>query len=261
MEVIIKQTKEEACRLGARIIDRLLREKPSAVLGLATGSTPLLLYGELVRRHREEGLSFARTTSFNLDEYVGVSPTSPASYNHYMHEHLFRHIDMAPAAAHIPDGNSPDVSQSCEAYERMIKEAGGIDLQVLGIGHDGHLAFNEPSSSLSSRTRIKTLTAVTRRANAIPFGGEDKVPRHVITMGLGNIMEARSCLLLAFGKDKAEAIKAMVEGPLTASCPASMLQFHQHAMILIDQEASSHLVRRDYYTEVYLGKPDWQKWE
>lgn len=259
MEVIIKPSKESACELGAKIIARLMREKKGKViLGLATGSTPLLLYRELVRMHQEEGLSFKKAKTFNLDEYVGLSPSHPASYNTYMRENLFRHIDISPKAIHIPDGTAKDIPGSCEQYEKDMKKAGGIDLQILGIGHDGHLAFNEPSSSLTSRTRIKTLTKVTRRANAGPFGGEKLVPNHVITMGLGNIMEARICLLLAFGKDKAEAVKAMVEGPVSASCPGSILQFHQHAIVMIDEGAASLLARKEYYLEVYAGKPEWQ---
>ncbi|MBF0546100.1 MAG: glucosamine-6-phosphate deaminase [Candidatus Riflebacteria bacterium] len=261
MEVIIKNVKEDACKLGAKIISCLIHDKENTVLGLATGATPLLLYKELVRFHKQEGLSFKKVSTFNLDEYVGLSPKDPRSFNSYMSENLFKHIDISPEAINIPDGCAKDVLESCEAYERNIHNAGGIDLQVLGIGNDGHLAFNEPSSSLSSRTRIKTLTKVTRKANAESFGGEDNVPKHVITMGLGTIMETRSCLLLAFGKKKAEAVKAMIEGPITASCPASILQFHQHAIILLDSDAASLLTRREYYMEVYAGKPEWQKWE
>ncbi len=261
MEVIIKATQEEACRLGARIVAEVVRTRPHPVLGLATGSSPLPLYRELVRLHREEGLSFAHATTFNLDEYVGLDPAHPGSFRTCMEENLFRHIDLPRDRAHLPDGLAKDIPAHCAEYERMIAAAGGIDLQLLGIGSDGHLAFNEPSSSFRSRTRIKTLWTETRRANAGPFGSPEQVPHHCLTMGLGTIMEARRCLLLGFGRGKAQAIRDMVEGPVTASCPASLLQFHEHTIVLVDEEAGSLLQHRDYYREVYAGKPDWQRWE
>jgi glucosamine-6-phosphate deaminase len=202
MEVIICSTPEEAAAIAARAISRLLYEKPDAVLGLATGSTPLLLYHELVRLHREQHLDFSRTTTFNLDEYVGLDPQDPHSYSHFMRENFFRQVNITQERTHVPDGRARDIPASCARYEAEIKAAGGIDLQVLGIGADGHIGFNEPTSSLASRTRIKTLTAATRQANGRFFGGEEKVPHHVITMGIGTIMEARRCLLLAFAASK-----------------------------------------------------------
>ncbi|HNV72422.1 MAG TPA: glucosamine-6-phosphate deaminase, partial [Candidatus Ozemobacteraceae bacterium] len=214
MEVIVKPTQEAACKLAARIVARFMRQKPNLVLGCATGSSPLPLYAELVRMHREEQLSFRSVTSFNLDEYVGLDPRHPASFRACMEEHLFRHVDFAPGATHLPDGCATDLAAACESYEQAIRRAGGIDLQILGIGGDGHLAFNEPTSSLRSRTRLKTLTAHTRQANASAFGSPDKVPGHVLTMGLGTIMEARCCLLLGFGASKAAAIRDMIEGPV-----------------------------------------------
>ena len=260
MELIVKPDRVKAGLLGAKIIAQVVRERADAVLGLATGSTPLSLYAELVRMHCE-GLSFKNVVTFNLDEYVGLDPSHPGSFHAVMEKHLFQHLDLRPGATHLPDGCAADIPGSCEAYERSIKAAGGIDLQLLGIGGDGHLAFNEPGSSLSSRTRIKTLTGETLRANSAPFGDLDKVPKHVITMGLGTIMEARSCLLLAFGTDKAEAIHEMAEGAVSASCPGSILQFHQKAIVLLDEEAASRLQRKQYYLDVYAGKPEWQCWE
>ena len=261
MEVIIKSDKAEASKLGAKIIARLIRQNSKAVLGLATGSTPLQLYKELVRMHRAEGLSFKDVTTFNLDEYVGLDPANPCSFYSEMHNNLFSHIDLGKGATHLPDGMAADIPASCAAYEAAIIAAGGIDLQLLGIGHDGHLAFNEPGSSLASRTRLKTLSQKTIKANSRFFGSEDKVPRHVMTMGLGTIMTARQCVLLAFGKDKAEAVKDMIEGPVSASCPGSILQFHEQAIILLDPEAASTLRRKQYYLDVYASKPAWQLWE
>jgi glucosamine-6-phosphate deaminase len=259
MEVIIQCSKSEACRLGAKWIARLLAQKPQAVLGLATGSTPVSLYGELIRLHREEGLDFGGVTTFNLDEYLGLPPEHPASYHRFMQENLFQHINVPKRNIHIPDGLSQDVPASSQAYEGAIKEAGGIDLQILGVGGDGHIGFNEPSSSLSSRTRIKTLTGRTRQDNAQFFKKPEDIPQHVITMGVGTIMEAREILLLAFGKGKAAPVAAAVEGPVTASVPASVLQFHPKAVVLLDEDAASDLKRADYYRWVHDNKPAWQK--
>jgi glucosamine-6-phosphate deaminase len=213
MEIIIQPTPEAATRIAARIIARLLREKPDAVLGLATGSTPLLLYRELIAMK----LDWSRVTTFNLDEYVGLPREHPQSYHSFMWENLFQHVNVAKERVHIPDGNAKDIPKFCAEYERQIQAAGGIDLQVLGIGTDGHIGFNEPTSSLASRTRIKTLTQQTRRDNARFFGKESDVPFHVITMGIGTIMEARQNLLLAFGPKKARAIAEAVEGPISAN--------------------------------------------
>jgi glucosamine-6-phosphate deaminase len=200
MEIIIQPDSQQASLVAARIVARTVREKPHAVLGLATGNTPLQLYRELVRMHRESGLEFGGVTSFNLDEYVGVPPAHPSSFHSYMWAHLFSHINMPKERINIPDGLTSEIPAACRKYEQAIRSAGGIDIQVLGIGTNGHIGFNEPSSSLSSRTRIKTLTEETRLDAAAAFGGEEGVPTHVLTMGLGTIMDARMCLLLAFGK-------------------------------------------------------------
>lgn len=255
MEIIITATPANAAEIGARMIRDLVRKTPAAVLGLATGSTPLGLYRELIRMHREGDLSLAATTTFNLDEYVGLSPDHPASYRRFMQENFFSEVDVPTDRIHIPDGLTSDVAASCAAYEASIRRAGGIDLQVLGVGHDGHIGFNEPTSSLTSRTRIKTLTEETIRANQRFFAAGETVPQHVITMGIGTIMEARTCLLLAFGTGKARAVAALVEGPLSAMCPASILQMHPGAVIVTDEAASQMLQRGEYYRRVYLNKP------
>lgn len=254
MEIIIQPTPEEATDIAARIIAKLLQGKPDAVLGLATGSTPLRLYQKLVAM----GLDWSRVTTFNLDEYVGLPRDHPQSYHSFMRDNLFEHVNISPENTHIPDGNAADIPAMCAAYEKAIRDAGGIDLQVLGIGGDGHIGFNEPSSSLASRTRIKTLTERTRGDNARFFGDPAKVPMHVVTMGIGTIMEARTNLLLAFGENKAAAVAGAVEGPVTAENPASVLQFHPSVKVCLDEPAAAGLKRADYYRWVYENKPDWQ---
>jgi len=255
MEIIIQPTAVAATSVAARMIARLLREQPDAVLGLATGSTPLLLYRELIAMK----LDWRKVTTFNLDEYVGLAAAHPQSYHSFMWQNLFQHINIAKKNVHIPDGMAPDVPKFCAKYEKQIVAAGGIDLQVLGIGTDGHIGFNELTSSLASRTRIKTLTPQTRKDNAHFFGSEAQVPHHCITMGIGTIMEARQNLLLAFGRPKARAVAGAVEGPLTAMNPASALQLHPHATFCLDAAAASELTKTDYYQWVYDHKPAWQK--
>ena len=259
MEIIIQPSAEAASIVAARIIAQLVRRKPDAVLGLATGSTPLATYRALVHMHREEGLDFSRVTTFNLDEYVGLPPEHPQSYHAFMEEHLFRHLNIPRERIHIPNGLAADVPAECADYEAAIVAADGIDLQLLGIGTDGHIGFNEPSSSLASRTRIKTLTAQTRQDNARFFGSAAEVPLHVITMGVGTIMDARQVVLLAFGERKAQAILAAVEGPVTAMNPASILQMHPVAKCLADEPAAAKLARLEYYRWVYDHKPQWQR--
>lgn len=259
MEIIIQPTSDDASVIAARHVSRLVRDKPDAVLGLATGSTPLMMYHELVRMHQQQGLDFSNVTTFNLDEYVGLPPEHPASYHSFMWQHFFSKVNVRPERVHIPDGMASHIPAFCRNYEETIRSAGGIDLQVLGIGSDGHIGFNEPSSSLASRTRIKTLTAETKRDNAEAFGSAEKVPFHVITMGVGTIMDARQVMILAFGDKKAAAIAAAVEGPITAMNPASILQMHPVAKCIIDEAAATKLTRTEYYRWVYERKPDWQK--
>ena len=259
MEIIITPDPVAASREAARFLASLIRKKPNAVLGLATGGTPVPLYRELIRMHLEEGLDFSGCTSFNLDEYVGLGADHPASYRRFMQENLFSAINLPAGRIHIPDGLATEIPAHCAAYEKSIAASGGIDVQVLGIGSDGHVGFNEPTSSLASRTRIKTLTQRTRSDNAHFFGSENDVPHHVITMGIGTIMEAKAVLLLAFGENKADAVAGAVEGPITASNPASILQMHPAAKIYLDEHSSSKLARCDYYRWVFDNKPGWQR--
>ena len=237
-------------RRAAEIVAQLVRRKPRCVLGLATGSTPKGTYDELIRMHREEELDFSQVVTFNLDEYVGLGPDHPQSYRHFMQQSLFDHVNIHPGNTHIPDGMASDFETYCEHYERQIREVGGIDLQILGIGTDGHIAFNEPGSSLGSRTRLKTLARETIRDNARYFGGEDLVPRLAVTVGVGTILESRRCMLLAIGPSKAWAIRQTVEGPVTAQVTASALQLHREVIVLVDEEAAGQLQRRMYYGEV-----------
>jgi glucosamine-6-phosphate deaminase len=260
MEMIIKKDAHEGSCAAARVVARLVREKPDAVLGLATGSTPLMLYKELIRLHRQEGLDFSRVTTFNLDEYIGLPADHEQSYHRFMRDNLFSQINIRPENVHIPDGMTEDVPPACAAYEQAIVDAGGIDLQVLGIGSDGHVGFNEPTSSFASRTRIKTLTRQTVADNARFFAGDEaQVPHHCITMGIGTIMEARMCLMLAFGENKADAVAATVEGPVASIMPASILQHHPSAKLFIDEAVASKMKLSDYYRWVYENKPAWQK--
>jgi glucosamine-6-phosphate deaminase len=259
LEIIIQPDERAGYQFAARRVAALVSERPDAVLGLVTGRTAVPLYKELARIHRDEGLSFAAVRTFNLDEYVGLPPDHPASYHAFMKTRLFEVIDLKPANTHIPNGTARDIPRECREYERQIRESGGIDLQVLGIGADGHIGFNEPSSSLGSRTRIKTLTEGTRRDNAHEFGKLEDVPRHVITMGVGTIMDARSCMILAFGEAKATAVAQTVEGPVTAMVPASALQFHPDVKVILDPSSAAQLARKEYYLKVFEDKPDWQR--
>jgi len=259
MEVIIKENAETGCVLGARIIARIVREKPDAVLGLATGRTPLQLYQELIRLHRTEGLDFSRVTTFNLDEYVGLPATNDQSYRWFMRENLFRHINIDQKRTHVPDGTASDLHAECRDYEKRITDAGGIDLQLLGLGRNGHIGFNEPTGSLRSRTWIKILSEQTLRDNSAVFGDFSKMPRHAITMGVGTILDARRVLLLAFGPAKVRAVTDMVEGPLAGVCPASALQLHPRATVILDDNSSAGLKYADHYRWIDQHKLDWQK--
>lgn len=259
MEVVPLSSAEEVASLAADAIEAAVRTRTSPVLGLATGSTPLPTYRELVRRHvAGVGPSYEGVRCFNLDEYVGLPPGHPESYRATIARELTDALGIAPDRVHGPDPTPEGLPTAGERYEAALEAAGGVDVQVLGIGTDGHLAFNEPGSSLGSLTRLKTLTEETRHDNARFFGSIDEVPRHVLTQGLGTILRARHLLLLATGAGKARALAAAVEGPLTASCPASVLQLHPHVTVLCDAPAAAGLARRDHYREVYDAKPAWQ---
>jgi glucosamine-6-phosphate deaminase len=255
MEVIIQRDYAAMSRAAAQIVVDVLNTKPNAVLGMATGSTPLGLYQELVRLHQVEQLDFSRVTTFNLDEYVGLPVNHPQSYHYFMHEHFFKHVNIPAQNINIPSGTTSNYPAFCEWYERRIAELGGIDLQILGIGSDGHIAFNEPTSSLRSRTRLKTLSKQTIDDNARFFDRREDVPVYAITMGVGTILDARKLVLVASGSAKATAIAQAVEGPVTSMVTASALQLHRDATVIVDQEAAAELRMRDYYEFIYAAKP------
>ncbi len=242
--LIVAEDYNEMSKKAASIVAGEMRKKKNFVLGLATGSTPLGLYKELIRMHTEEGLDFSSVRTFNLDEYLGLPPNHEQSYNYFMFKNLFDHVNVNKKNVHIPDGKAKDPEAFCREYEKMIKEAGGIDLQILGIGANGHIAFNEPGSPADSRTRIVSLTVQTIKDNARFFTNEAEVPRKAISMGIATIMEARKIILLASGKNKADAIAGTVEGKPTVHVPASLLQKHPDATVVVDKEAASKLARK-----------------
>ncbi len=253
MEIIVKKNYEEMSKEAARIVKERMEKKPDLVLGLATGSTPLGLYQELARMHREEGLSFKKVKTFNLDEYYGLAPEHPQSYRYFMNLNLFSKIDIDPANTHLPDGLTEDVDKFCLEYEEKIEKSGGIDLQILGIGGDGHIGFNEPGSSLGSRTRIKTLNEQTIKDNSRFFKNIDEVPKYAITMGVGTVIDAKEIILLASGKNKSSIIAQAIEGPVTSQVSASMLQVHPKVIAILDEDAASSLKKKDYYKFVAEG--------
>lgn len=252
-EVVIVGSPEDAGSLVAAEIVRLVGRDPRAVLGLATGSTPLPVYRAL--REQAAGVDLSGVRGFALDEYVGIAPEHPESYASVIRREVVEPLGLDPELVHVPDGDPERIAVSGEEYERAIEAAGGVDLQILGIGTDGHLGFNEPGSSFASRTRVKTLTAQTRRDNARFFPSLDDVPRHCITQGLGTILRARHLVLLAFGAGKAAAVGGAVEGPLTASLPASAIQLHPHATVVVDEAAASQLRMAEYYRYAWENKP------
>lgn len=259
MEVVIVPDKAAGGRLVGGAIEALLTRRPTAVLGLATGSSPRPVYDDLTVRYRAGTLSAAHARGFQLDEYVGLPTGHPESYHAVIAREVTDQLDFAPGAVTGPDGSADDLPGACAAYEQAIAEAGGIDLQLLGIGSDGHIGFNEPVSSLASRTRLKTLTEQTRRDNARFFDGDlNAVPRHVLTQGIGTILGARHLVVVAWGAGKAGAVARSVEGPLTALVPASALQLHPHATVVADEAAAAELTLAGYYRSTWVSKPAWQ---
>ncbi|MFC7495299.1 MULTISPECIES: glucosamine-6-phosphate deaminase [unclassified Nocardioides] len=259
MEVVPLPSAAEVGAVAADAIEALVRRRPDAVLGLATGSSPLPTYQELIRRHQAgTGPSYDAVRCFTLDEYVGLPAGHPQTYRETIFRECTDGLGIARERVAGPDASPDGLPDAGDRYESAIEAAGGVDLQVLGIGSDGHLAFNEPGSSLASATRLKTLTDRTRTDNARFFGSVDEVPQHVLTQGLGTILRARHLLFVAAGPRKAAAVAAAVEGPVSASCPASVLQLHPHVTVLLDPDAASGLTRLDYYREVYAAKPAWQ---
>jgi glucosamine-6-phosphate deaminase len=259
MEVVILQDAKQIGEVAADAIGALLGRKPDAVLGLATGSSPLAIYDELAARCDAGAISFGEARGFTLDEYVGLPADHPQRYRNVIEEVFVSRVDFAAGAVQGPDGLAADIPAACAAYEDAIREAGGVDLQIVGIGTDGHIAFNEPGSSLASRTRIKTLTRQTRMDNARFFGGDvESVPTHCLTQGLATIMAARHVILVATGHRKAEAVHHLVEGAVSALWPATILQHHPHVTVLVDDAAACRLQLVDYYRETYRSKPQWQ---
>jgi glucosamine-6-phosphate deaminase len=248
MFVWMVEDHKEMGRVAAGIVANAVRRKPDLRLGLATGETQIGLYDELARMHREAGLDFSRVVTFNLDEYVGLPAGHPQSLRSFMFRAFFDHVNVAEANIHIPDGSlRRNFGEYCAQYEGEILQAGGIDLQILGIGKDGHIGFNEPTSSLVSRTRVKTLTRQTIEANLRNFAAGEEAPAAAITMGVGTILEARRILLLASGAKKARAVARAVEGPVGAAATASALQMHGDTTLIVDREAAADLAHKDYY--------------
>jgi glucosamine-6-phosphate deaminase len=258
MEVVILPDRRAAGELVAGTIADLFSSKPAALLGVATGSTPSPVYEALATRAAVGSLETAGVRICQLDEYVGLPTGHPESYHAVLEREVLKPLGIPETSFYGPDGAASDIPAACAAYEKTLKDAGGVDLQLLGIGSDGHIGFNEPCSSLGSRTRIKTLTQQTREDNARFFSGIDEVPHHVITQGIGTILEARHLVLLAFGEGKAEAVAQTVEGPLSSLVPASALQMHPHATVVLDEAAASKLKLADYFRATYAAKPGWQ---
>lgn len=258
MEIVILPSLDDAGEKAAQRIERLVDRKPDAVLGLATGSSPLPLY-QALRRRVDQGLDLSRVRGFALDEYVGLSPDDERSYAATIEREVTRPLGLDPALVTVPDGAAADLPQAAAEYEKAIATVGGVDLQILGIGTLGHLGFNEPGSSLASRTRVKTLTEQTRRDNSRFFGTVEETPAHCLTQGLGTILEARTLVLFASGAGKAAAVAAAVEGGISARCPASVLQLHPAVTVYLDEAAAGRLELADYYRYTYEHKPTWQR--
>ncbi|MCU1441194.1 MAG: glucosamine-6-phosphate deaminase [Rhodoglobus sp.] len=253
-EVVIVDSADAAGELAADAIGHLVVGNPDAVLGLATGSTPLTTWRALAARD----LDLSRVRGFALDEYVGLPPGHPQSYRSVITREVVEPLGLTPSLVRVPGDEGP-IEFAGEDYERALVAAGGVDLQVLGIGRTGHIGFNEPGSSFASRTRVKTLTEQTRRDNARFFDSIDDVPMHCITQGLGTILRARHLVLLAFGEAKAEALAGAVEGPVTASLPASAVQLHARVTVIVDEAAASRLAHADYYRYAWEHRLDWER--
>lgn len=254
MEVLVLPAADDVDARAADVVAEQVSRRPDTVLGVATGSSPLGAYRELARRQAHGLLDLTRLTCFALDEYVGLPAGHPSGYAAVLERELVRPIGLPPSRMRVPDGSREDLEAACRDYEEAVGLAGGVDLQILGIGANGHIGFNEPGSSLSSRTRVKALSARTRADNARFFEAPDDVPTHCITQGLGTILDARRVLLVAQGERKAAAVAAAVEGPVSAMCPASVLQFHRAVTVVVDEAAAGRLALTDYYRFVAEAK-------
>ena len=259
MQIIIRPTKEDSTELAARLIARKITIIPDCTLGLATGTTMERLYQRLSEMHVQEGLDFSLVKTFNLDEYIGIPAGNKNSYRYYMNQHLFKNVNIDPRNTHLPDGMATDLVAECEKYEKRIKDVGGIDLQLLGIGKDGHIGFNEPLSSLKSRTRDKSLTPLTIDQNSPLFDKAGEMPKRAITMGIGTILEAKEILMLVTGKSKAEILAKALEGPITSMISASILQLHEKCVVIVDEAASELLQGRQYYDWIFQNEPEWEE--
>jgi glucosamine-6-phosphate deaminase len=260
MELVIQPDAERAAWLVASLIAKALREKPHLVLGLATGRTMERVYKHLVRMHEQEKLDFSLCRTFNLDEYIGLPPTHPGSYRYYMDHHLFSHINIDRRNTFLPDGMAQDIKAACQHYEDLIQEFGGIDLQLLGIGSDGHIGFNESLSALRSRTREKALAPSTIAVNRTLFANPAEMPARAITMGVGTILDAHSVILLVTGSTKAEILAKAVEGPITSMVSATALQLHPRCRVVVDEHAAVKLEAQDYYRWIFETEPEWAEY-
>lgn len=257
MEVIIRPDTARAVQLAARLIADTVKVKPACKIGLATGHTMEAVYAELARMHRDDRLDFSLVRTFNLDEYIGLAASDLNSYRYYMDQHLFRHINIDLRNTFLPDGMAADEAAEGLRYENLIRDAGGIDLQLLGIGSDGHIGFNEPISSLASRTRAKALTPATYQQNSKYFSPPETMPKRAFTMGVGTIMDAKRIVMLITGSAKAEIAAKAIEGPVTAMVTGSALQLHPAAVVILDQAAAGRLTQTDYYNWVFANEPEW----
>lgn len=261
MQIVIVGSSTEVGRIAAAKIGQVIRGRADAVLGVATGSSPLAIYAELSRQVREEGFDCSAVRAFALDEYVGLPAGHPESYRSVIRRDVVEPLGLTPSRVHVPDGTAADVVGACAAYEHQIRELGPVDIQILGIGSNGHIGFNEPTSSFASRTRIKTLAPKTRADNARFFNSYEEVPTHCLTQGLATILDAKRLVLVAQGEKKADAVAKMVEGPVSSMCPGSALQLHADATVVVDQAAASRLTLSDYYRYTYDNLPKWQRFD
>lgn len=260
MQVIIRPTKDDACNLAASIMEKRIRKHSDSVIGFATGATMELLYSKLVKKHKDESLDFSLIRSYNLDEYIGITPEDKSSYRHYMNHHLFDRVNIDNRNTHLPLGMAEDLKEECKMYEWSIRANGGIDLQVLGLGKAGHIGFNEPLSALKSRTRDKSLTPETIAQNEGHFDRPEDMPRRAITMGVGTILEANRILFLVTGKSKASMLAKAVEGPITSMISASALQLHENVIVVVDEDAACELEGKDYYNWIFNNEPEWAEY-